>query len=752
MRRAWILLIILVLGAEPLAGFWKRGRTGADSQGRYLIRYQYKPGDVLTFRQIFYAERQVRAGRPETYILNIQWTVKMAVVGVHNNVYQLAFQYNRENFEVVNRAELRDRLGAEEYFDLFRRLSDYDPQAVRYLLVTDSGKNVNGNFYYNEMASSLHPLLSRVFQLPEDPVAPGDSYDIEAEEPLKIVFEGVQKTWSGETFVFTCRVPGGEAQIAHNRSAGVPDRLIFQGAYIVDDCVVKEHFQFLFIDKQRMTWAEMQADDGLSKAVLLSSLRKNRPFLGRKIVEDFLASPFPENQNLAAAYLGLRGIPAGLNPKIHLDSPNPVVKYNAAKALFLYRKSPEAMTQLAEGPPGPVRDRAESFLKRSSYVVPRELLGLYKSLEEYIYLDKGDPASITNNLDSVKQVLNMMKPFNTWTGGFYKHAVVNPLTGHLQPFYLHLPPDYDPMEIHPMVIYFGGGDGKGDLALSVAYQNLMKNSDLAGHILFVPQAEGMWWEQASEEGLRAMFLFLLKQYSIDTNRLYASGTSNGGMATFYYGTHYADRFAAIASNMGYPVVKQTPPETIWDREVLRNLLHTSVYMAHGDNDTMIFPEGQRRAFSTLKRFNYAVAYDEWAGRNHDIGLDEIRGRIVDLFKNSRRLPSPSRIELVVNERESGRSFWIRVNDIAKRPARVTAEILPGTNVIEIRAQNVLGLTVFLEEDLIDVTRDVVIRVNGRPKFSGSFQSSVAFMLSSARETLDPLLSYPAAIELTLNKN
>jgi hypothetical protein len=46
----------------------------------------------------------------------------------------------------------------------------------------------------------------------------------------------------------------------------------------------------------------------------------------------------------------------------------------------------------------------------------------------------------------------------------------------------------------------------------------------------------------------------------------------------------------------------------------------------------------------------------------------------------------------------------------------------------------------------------MIRVNGRPMFNGSFQPSVAFLMSSARETLDPQLSYPAAIELTLNQN
>lgn len=723
------------------------GQQALSSQGGTLLRYKRSLHDVVTYKQSFYAERQIDPNRPEFFQFQIEWTVKVAVVDVKEGRYRLAIQYNRERVDLLNREELKGVLEPEKIFDAFLEQTDFEVENVRVVDVDERGINLNNSYYYNEMFSALHPLVTRIFALPEEPVFPGMTFEVQAEEPLTFTYKGVFPWLLGEVHVFEGKVAGGSIEASFFKESGLMERLEYFGEYLVNEKLVREHFLFSFIDRKNEGWEGMLADNQINKAVLLASLKKDSPSLPFPVLRTFLESPDKFRRRLGASYCARRGIPEGLNMIKFLHDEDPVVRFNAAKALAVHSFDLSALRVMAEDKNDLWQSRAANFLERSSYFVPDHLATEFSRVQAFIYGDSPEPPALESDLPELLILLNYMKPGKEWSGGFYKDFIRNPVSGRIQPYFVHLPVDYDPFEIYPLIVYFGGGDGRADQALTQVYQELLKSDGFAGTILFVPQAEGMWWEEASEKGFQEMLRRVLKNYNVDTNRMYAAGTSNGAMATFFYGTRLPDRFAAIFSNMGYPVVKNTPPETEKDREVLRNLRHTPVYLVHGDSDTMVFPVGSQRAYRQLRKLKYDVRYEELIGRNHDIKLSELKEAIVRHFKEKVRNPMPKQIEYVINDEELNWTYWVRVDKIKSLPAYVSAEMDESKGEIRIRTRDVESLTLFFDGLGLDYSREIKVFVNNRLVFQGNPQPSAVALLELVRERLDPALAYPTSIRI-----
>jgi len=60
------------------------------------------------------------------------------------------------------------------------------------------------------------------------------------------------------------------------------------------------------------------------------------------------------------------------------------------------------------------------------------------------------------------------------------------------------------------------------------------------------------------------------------------------------------------------------------------------------------------------------------------------------------------------------------------------------------------LTVFLREDDLNLSGEIRILVNGKLAFKGVPKRSAALLLDTARNGLDPALTYDAAVELKVD--
>lgn len=136
--------------------------------------------------------------------------------------------------------------------------------------------------------------------------------------------------------------------------------------------------------------------------------------------------------------------------------------------------------------------------------------------------------------------------------------------GRSRNYLMYVPSSYKPGSPTPLVLTFhGGGDNAKRMAQSTRFPELAERE---GFIVAFPngtfnrRANGGTWNTGSRAGMgqaekrnvddlsfiRATLARIKRDYSIDSNRIYATGMSKGGMFSYYLGCNLSDEFAAIA--------------------------------------------------------------------------------------------------------------------------------------------------------------------------------------------------------------
>ena len=120
---------------------------------------------------------------------------------------------------------------------------------------------------------------------------------------------------------------------------------------------------------------------------------------------------------------------------------------------------------------------------------------------------------------------------------------------------LFVPENYDSTVKYPFILVYGGVSDNTepyfahfDLAgtwISFADSVNQKNNPCFILVPGLPQSGEWWWEPAVDIPVNALFASLLKEYSIDQNRVYLTGFSLGGLQT-YIGLEYATNLLAAA--------------------------------------------------------------------------------------------------------------------------------------------------------------------------------------------------------------
>jgi len=138
-------------------------------------------------------------------------------------------------------------------------------------------------------------------------------------------------------------------------------------------------------------------------------------------------------------------------------------------------------------------------------------------------------------------------------------------------YYLHLPPNFDDLSSFPLVmVLHGGGKGDGDeVANHFAFNEI---ADREGFIAVYPNGIDSRWNDGrgktfnEQKGLKNIddvgFLSVLidtmiANYKVDSNRVFVTGVSNGGMMTFRLGCEITSKLSAIA-----PVIANIPKDII----------------------------------------------------------------------------------------------------------------------------------------------------------------------------------------------
>ena len=137
-----------------------------------------------------------------------------------------------------------------------------------------------------------------------------------------------------------------------------------------------------------------------------------------------------------------------------------------------------------------------------------------------------------------------------------------------------------------------------------------------------------WQRLPGEDGDRDLKFFdtmladLRRKYTVDDNRIYVTGFSNGGAFTYLLWDQRADTFAAVAPCGSLP------------KEQLQFATPRPVFIVSGKKDPLVNIDEQRKAIERIRKIDSATADGKPAG-NGRTSYDSEKGTPVETFIHPR---------------------------------------------------------------------------------------------------------------------
>lgn len=193
---------------------------------------------------------------------------------------------------------------------------------------------------------------------------------------------------------------------------------------------------------------------------------------------------------------------------------------------------------------------------------------------------------------------------------------------------LYIPDDYDPAQSYPLIQFIPDSSvvGKGtDYVLTQGWGGLIwaTETEQAKHPAFVvvpvfteTVVDDNFNHSGQIELAMRMLQSLTEEYSIDTNRMYTTGQSMGGMTSFYLSTAYPDFFTA------YLFVGSQ-----WDNSVLSGLEEKPFFYIVSTGDPKA-SAGQAGLLEVFNKDGSSYSHNEWGAQDDDQN-DKVTGMLAE---------------------------------------------------------------------------------------------------------------------------
>ena len=221
------------------------------------------------------------------------------------------------------------------------------------------------------------------------------------------------------------------------------------------------------------------------------------------------------------------------------------------------------------------------------------------------------------------------------------------------PYRYYIPENYDPEKKYPVVLYLHGAGSRGsDNVIQLTTNGAALNTAIFRSeyecIMLAPQmpAGGSWYVKDEHPGTSAyieqqnirpelnaameLLYTYLDEYSVDMDRIYITGSSNGGIGTWDLIYRCKGLFAAAIPLAG---AKVGDAHDIYAEGVK----DVAIWTFHGDADATVPVEGTREMYKAITAAGGNIIYTEIAGADHNVWDDaaETEGIVDWLFSQSR---------------------------------------------------------------------------------------------------------------------
>lgn len=263
---------------------------------------------------------------------------------------------------------------------------------------------------------------------------------------------------------------------------------------------------------------------------------------------------------------------------------------------------------------------------------------------------------------------------NRSAGGLHNRTFISSIDGSVQ--YYAVQPGQVPEGQAPALFFSTHGAG-----VEASGQAAVYTSKDWGHLI-APTNRGPFgfaWEDWGRLDALEVLEIGKKRFQPDPQKIYLTGHSMGGHASWYLGASYPDYWAAIGPAAGYAELHdwiehvrkvETPIQRMFARAgnaqrtrlLHRNYLHFGVYINHGDADAVVPVRHAREMRQLLAGFHPDFSYYEYPGGGHWYGNHSADWPPMFDFFKSHQLPLPAQVRKLQFQTASpgisSRSHWV----------------------------------------------------------------------------------------------
>ncbi len=332
-----------------------------------------------------------------------------------------------------------------------------------------------------------------------------------------------------------------------------------------------------------------------------------------------------------------------------------------------------------------------------------------------------------------------------------------------------------PQSGYPLYLYLHGS-GPKDKEWQTGHKLAMMFND-APSVYVIPQIPSekryRWWHKSKQFEIEKLIRLSFIDKKIDPNKLYIFGISEGGYGSQRLASFYADYLAGAGPMAGGEPLRNAPVE---------NLRNTAFSFLTGEKDLM-FGRDQLTLITGRELKKWQEKYPN--SFVHRVELQEGRGHGIDYtpttewLKDKVRNPHPKGViwENFAMDGVYRKGFYNiavieRSNTDNNTPTRYIMEIdnnnitlnvdLVSYNVTKRNRWNIEmeynkeytpatkgKVTIYLNNKLVDLNREVTVTVNGKRVYKGVVKPNLKHMANSCAIFFDPERVYPAAIEVEI---
>ncbi|MEM7309127.1 MAG: prolyl oligopeptidase family serine peptidase [Planctomycetota bacterium] len=322
-------------------------------------------------------------------------------------------------------------------------------------------------------------------------------------------------------------------------------------------------------------------------------------------------------------------------------------------------------------------------------------------------------------------------------------------------FLLYVPPGYEHATPAPLVLVGHGGNSSmsASRAKRVAESYLAEYAPILARemgALVVAPVSTRGWGHIGNSLLLSTLSQLKRRFAVDPDRIYATGHSMGGHMTYRAVLLLADRWAAVSPQSGgYNYV---------EKQAIGALQNVPGYATWGKHEPYGIRDHNRANAAWAKEHELDWIFREMDG-GHEIYRDELDdvarfflARPRDLYRDSVYLRHGGEMKFTqtwaieswpdhtvhsdTRPLRWNALHWLEVTPRPDVEGPLTARATRDGNAIDVTANGVRELAIYLHPRMVDFELPVSVTVNGEERFRGRVEPDLGLMLDLARERDD----------------